>query len=108
MIRKEISYEGHSYRRMHRTKIRKGIKFPFTLYYTPSQIDPNSTWGALIEDKIESLEDFERLDNELNYYLGGVYYYERLYEDNEERGRTHKWQRYSSNYCGYSRGLGRN
>ena len=91
MIRKEIRYEGNNYRRMHRTKIRKGIKFPFTLYYTPSQIDPNSAWGALIEVNIESPEDFERLDNASNYYLGGVYYYERLYEDNEERGNTHKW-----------------
>ena len=91
MIKKEIRYEGNNYRRMHRTKIRKGIKFPFTLYYTPSQIDPNSAWGALIEVKIESPEDFERLDNASNYYLGGVYYYERLYEDNEERGSTHKW-----------------
>ena len=90
MIKKEIRYEGNNYRRMHRTKIRKGIKFPFTLYYTPSQIDPNSAWGALIEVKIESPEDFERLDNASNYYLGGVYYYERLYEDNEERGSTHK------------------
>lgn len=90
MIRKEIRYKGNNYRRMHRTKIRKGIKFPFTLYYTPSQIDPNSAWGALIEVKIESPEDFERLDNASNYYLGGVYYYERLYEDNEERGSTHK------------------
>ena len=90
MIKKEIRYEGNNYRRMHRTKIRKGIKFPFTLYYTPSQIDPNSAWGALIEVKIESPEDFERLDNASNYYLGGVYYYERLYEDNEERGNTHK------------------
>lgn len=91
MIKKEIRYEGNNYRRMHRTKIRKGIKFPFTLYYTPSQIDPNSAWGALIEVNIESPEDFERLDNASNYYLGGVYYYERLYEDNEERGNTHKW-----------------
>ena len=91
MIRKEIRYEGNNYRRMHRTKIKKGIKFPFTLFYTPSQIDPNSAWGALIEVKIESPEDFERLDNASNYYLGGVYYYERLYEDNEERGNTHKW-----------------
>ena len=90
MIRKEIRYEGNNYRRMHRTKIRKGIKFPFTLYCTPSQIDPNSTWGALVEVKVESPEDFERLDNELNYYLEGVYYYERLYEDNEERRNTHK------------------
>lgn len=90
MIRKEISYKGNSYRRMHRTKIRKGIEFPFTLYYTSSQIDPNGNWGALIGNRVESLEDFERLDNELNYYLGGVYYYERLYENNEERGNTRK------------------
>lgn len=79
MVNREITYQGIKFRRLHRTKIRRGTKFPFTLYAIEKGINPNHPMACLQSHVVESLEDFERLDNELNYYLKEVYYYERLY-----------------------------
>lgn len=78
MLRQEINYKDDNYLRISRARIRKGNNFPRTLYVIPSDMNVHSPWSDFQVHTVEDIEDFERLDNELNYYIGSVFYYEKI------------------------------